>query len=427
MCGSSLHRLDLTANSIDNLPPAIFSGLGQLTHLQLGNNRMNFIADRALEGLLSLAHLNLSNNRISSLPPELFNEARNVREVFLQNNSIDVLAPGLFNELAQLMVLDLSHNQLTSDWINSGTFRKLKNLVYLDVSHNLLERLEVGVFQDNRQLEIIRLHKNRIESVGKSLNGLAHLHTLVLSNNALKQLSSSLLIGVDNIAMLSLDYNQIVSVDPDALKNCPKLQDLHLNGNHLESVPTSLTKVLFLKTLDLGENQLVDIANASFREMRQLYGLRLTENQLEVIGARVFQYMTALHILNLSRNRIRHIEAGAFDGNANLQAIRLDGNALHEIAGLFVGLPNLVWLNISDNRMEAFDYATLPKGLKWLDVHANRIAELGNYLEIEAQLTLSTLDVSSNRLTEVTGNVIPDSVEVLSLNDNLISKVKNTL
>lgn len=322
------------------------------------------------------------------------------------------------------MVLDLSHNKLTSDWINLGTFRKLKNLVYLDVSHNFLVRLEVGVFQDNRMLEIIRLGQNRIESIGKSLNGLASLHTLVLSNNALKKLSSDLLIGVGNIAMLSLDYNQIVSVDSDSLRNCAKLQDLHLNGNHLDASPTSLAMVPFLKTLDLGENQLTDIANASFREMRQLFGLRLTENQIDMIGSKVFQSMNALHILNLSRNRIRHIESGAFDGNINLQAIRLDGNALHAIAGLFVSLPNLVWLNISDNRMEAFDYATLPSGLKWLDIHANRITELGNYLEIEKQLTLSTLDVSSNRLTEVTGSVIPDSIEVLSLNDNLISKVR---
>ena len=37
-------------------------------------------------------------------------------------------------------------------------------------------------------------------------------------------------------------------------------------------------------------------------------------------------------------------------GNGPLQAIRLDGNRLSRMDGLFHDLPNLSWLNVSDNQ-----------------------------------------------------------------------------
>ena len=86
--------------------------------------------------------------------------------------------------------------------------------------------------------------------------------------------------------------------------------------------------------------------------------------------------MTALQILNLSRNKIQFVEDGAFDNNHNLQAIRLDGNLLKDITGMFTRLPNLGWLNVSDHQLEFFDYAMIPVQLQWLDLHANRITQL---------------------------------------------------
>ncbi|CAH0384155.1 unnamed protein product [Bemisia tabaci] len=159
--------------------------------------------------------------------------------------------------------------------------------------------------------------------------------------------------------------------------------------------------------------------------MEQLVGLRLTENNISNVTKGVFDKMVSLRILNLSSNKIRKVEAGTFDFNANLLAIRLDGNYLTDIGGLFSKLPNLVWLNISENLLEWFDYALIPTGLQWLDIHSNRITELGNYFEIESQLHLTVFDASYNRLTEITGNSIPDSVENLYLAHNQIAKVQS--
>nr|XP_026496202.1 toll-like receptor Tollo [Vanessa tameamea] len=425
-CGDNLLILDLSRNLIDTIPPGLLSGLRRLQKLYLQGNGLNSVADRALEGLISLTTIRFSDNQLTSLPPELFSDTKELKEIYLNNNTITVLAPGLFSDLFQLLVLDLSYNELTSDWINTSTFSGLKRLVFLDFSHNRVSKMEIALFRDLHNLQILKMQDNFIEHISENVfSSLANLHTLILSNNRLTNIESFAFMGLHVLSVLSIDSNRISKIHPHALRNCTSLQDLHINGNRLDEVPIALKEIPQLKTLDLGENLIVSIENASFMTMQQMYGLRLTENNIGNISKGVFDKMTSLKILNLSRNKIHKIEAGAFDGNVNLQAIRLDGNYLTDIGGLFAKLPNLVWLNISDNRLEWFDYAMIPTGLQWLDIHANRIAELGNYFEIESQLSLSTFDASSNRLTEITGSAIPNSVEMLYLNDNLISKVQS--
>ncbi|XP_013192163.1 toll-like receptor Tollo [Amyelois transitella] len=425
-CGDNLLVLDLSRNIIDTLPPNLLSGLRRLQKLYLQGNGLNSIADRALEGLISLTTVRFSDNQLTSLPPELFSDTKELKEIYLNNNTITVLAPGLFSDLVQLLVLDLSWNELTSDWINTSTFSGLKRLVYLDFSHNRVSKLEIALFRDLHNLQVLKMQENFIEHIPENVfSTLSNLHTLILSNNRLTTIESYAFTGLQVLTVLSIDSNRISKINSQALRNCSSLQDLHLNGNRLDEVPLALKEIPQLKTLDLGENLIVSIENASFTAMHQMYGLRLTENNIGNISKGVFDKMTSLKILNLSRNKIHKIEAGAFDNNINLQAIRLDGNYLSDIGGLFAKLPNLVWLNISDNRLGWFDYAMIPTGLQWLDIHANRIAELGNYFEIESQLSLSTFDASSNKLTEITGSAIPNSVEMLYLNDNLISKVQS--
>ncbi|KAI4503247.1 hypothetical protein M0802_001469 [Mischocyttarus mexicanus] len=425
-CLSSLKELDLSNNSIESLPTAAFSGLTRLHSLDLRCNAIGFMADRAFEGLSSLAILKLADNRLSSLPPELFSDARCIQEIHLRNNTLNVLPPGLFGELTQLMVLDLSRNELTVEWVNAATFGGLVRLVVLDLSSNRITRLDPTVFRDLYSLQILRLQENLLESLPENtFSALYNLHTLLLSDNRLTVIDSTTLSGLYVLSLLSLDNNRIHTIHPSSLRNASSLQDLHLNGNRLTSVPDALKATTLLRTLDLGENLISEIPSGTFDHVVQLYGLRLTENHIGNLTKGIFDRIKELKILNLSRNRIQYIEPGTFDENLNLQAIRLDGNQLTDISGLFTNLPNLVWLNVSDNKLKWFDYAMIPTGLQWLDIHSNEIHELGNYFEIESQLQLSTFDASENKLTEITGNAIPMSVELLFLNDNLISKVQS--
>ena len=107
--------------------------------------------------------------------------------------------------------------------------------------------------------------------------------------------------------------------------------------------------------------------------------------------------------------------------------IRADNNNLYlfcrleRMDNLFQDLSDLSWLNVSSNAISLFDYAMLPRGLTWLDLHQNAITSLGNYFSLEAEFPrLAHIDASFNRLTELGPQHVPNAVEMLLLNDNQI-------
>uniref|UniRef100_A0A1B0F9C3 TIR domain-containing protein n=1 Tax=Glossina morsitans morsitans TaxID=37546 RepID=A0A1B0F9C3_GLOMM len=424
-CNLDLEVLDVSFNHFVLLPANGFGILRRLRVLQVNNNEISMIADRALSGLKNLQIINLSSNKIVALPSELFSEqASSIQEVYLQNNSISVLSPKLFSNLEQLQALDLSYNQITSTWIDRNTFVGLIRLVLLNLSHNKLTKLEPEIFTDLYTLQILNLRHNQLENIAaETFAPMNNLHTLLLSHNKLKYLDAYALNGLYVLSLLSLDNNNLIGVHPEALRNCSSLQDLNLNGNQLKTIPLALRNMRLLRTVDLGENMISVLEDTAFKGLTNLYGLRLIGNYLENITMNAFKELPSLQILNLARNRIVVVEPGAFEMTSSIQAIRLDGNELSDINGLFSNMPSLLWLNISDNRLEHFDYAHVPSTLQWLDLHKNRLMELSNRFGLDSQIRLQTLDASFNQLQRISPSSIPNSIELLFLNDNLVNSV----
>ena len=157
--------------------------------------------------------------------------------------------------------------------------------------------------------------------------------------------------------------------------------------------------------------------------MQNLWRLQLNNNKLSKVTVGLFKEMKSLQILDLSANIIKEVEKGSLDFNQKLQAVRLDANALENMEGLFVNLHNLIWLNVSDNKISQFDYNFLPVNLRWLDISHNQLSELGNYFDLTSELHLTELDVSFNLLQQLGPHNIPDSIENLMVNDNQISQI----
>uniref|UniRef100_A0A1Y1LF69 TIR domain-containing protein n=1 Tax=Photinus pyralis TaxID=7054 RepID=A0A1Y1LF69_PHOPY len=425
-CSLDIQVLDTSFNHFVLIPASGFSVLRRLRELFIHNNEISMVADRALAGLKALQIFDLSNNKVVALPPELFKDsAGSIKEIYLQNNSISVLAPGLFSNLEQLLALDLSKNHLTSAWINSETFSGLIRLVLLNLSYNRISKLEPAFFRDLYTLQILNLEHNLLQSIpADTFAPMSNLHTLIISYNKITYLDAYSLNGLYVLSLLGMDNNLLEGIHPEAFRNCSSLQDLNLNGNVLSAVPLALKNMRLLRTVDLGENSISALEEPGFRGMNNLYGLRLIGNQLQNISKRAFADLPALQILNLARNKIQRIEHGAFESSPTLQAIRLDANLLTDINGLFADIPSLLWLNISDNQLEWFDYALIPRGLQWLDMHKNNVKEIGNHYALDLELQLQTLDASFNKLTKLSSVSVPSSIELLFLNDNLISVVE---
>lgn len=423
--GVDVRSLDVSWNQLQILPAdSGITRLRQLQHLHLQHNELAEVHGDALSGLTALRILNMSNNKLESLPGGLFASSKELREIYLQHNSLYEMARGLFRRLEQLLVLDLSDNQLSSSHIDDGTFVGLIRLIVLNLSHNALTRIGAHTFKDLFFLQILDLRNNSIGYVeDNAFLPLYNLHTLNLADNRLHHISALLFNGLFVLSKLTLNNNLVVNIDPQAFRNCSDLKELDLSSNALPNVPEALKELSFLKTLDLGENQISEFHNGSFKNLQQLNGLRLIGNSIGNLTRGMFWDLTNLQVLNLAKNKVQQIERGTFEHNTQLEAIRLDANFLTDINGVFNTLSSLLWLNLSDNHLVWFDYAFVPVNLKWLDIHGNFIERLENYFKIQTGLHIKTLDASHNRITEISAMSVPNSVELLFINNNMISLV----
>ncbi|CAH1173852.1 unnamed protein product [Phaedon cochleariae] len=425
-CSLDIQVLDTSFNHFVLIPAHGFSILRRLRELYIHNNEISMVADKALSGLKSLQIFDMSNNKVVALPSELFKDSvGSIKEIYLQNNSISVLAPGLFANLEQLLALDLSRNLLNSAWINADTFSGLIRLVLLNLSYNRITKLDPSFFRDLYTLQILNLEHNSLETIpADTFAPMNNLHTLIISFNKITYLDAYSLNGLYVLSLLALDNNLLEGIHPEAFRNCSSLQDLNLNGNLLKAVPLALKDMRLMRTVDLGENLISSLEDPGFRGMSNLYGLRLIGNKLQNITKRVFADLPALQILNLARNKIQRVEQGAFSYSPNLQAIRLDDNEMTDVNGLFADVSSLLWLNVSENHIEWFDYALIPRGLQWLDMHSNNVQELGNHYNLDFELHLQTLDASFNKLSKIGASSVPSNIELLFLNDNLLTLVE---
>ena len=421
----SLTRLEVTHNKIKVLTDRGFSLLPSLETLLLGHNLISRAEDTSLQGLSNLKRLDLANNELVALPPRFFQPVlSSLEDLYLQNNSISVLPPGLFHGLRRLAELDLSHNEITSHWVGPETFSDLTSLRHLDLSYNKMSRIDAGTFKSLTSLNVLQLHHNEIESIAEdAFASLFDLQTLVLSHNHLTRLDSLPFSGLKSLMSLAIDNNRLESLHDNLFGNVTSLFELNLAGNKLRIVPGSIEKLNNLRSLDLSYNLITDITNTSYQGIEQLYGLNLESNRIGNLTKGIFSDLPSLRILNLAKNNIASIAQATFDDVPDLHALRLDSNKISDVNGLFANLRYLLMLNISVNRISWFDYALIPMGLQWLDIHGNQIEAIGNYFEMETQLKLKSLDVSGNRIQEIEASSFPDGIEIIYIYNNSLRKI----
>nr|ANG08893.1 toll family protein LongTollA [Parhyale hawaiensis] len=424
-CSSDITHLDLSHNDVEVVASGALKGLPHLQELYLNNNQLAKVDDLAFEGLASLHTLDMSGNKLVALPEDAFLPTPQLMYFRGANNSLSVLAPGLFRGLQHLVELDLSHNELKAEWLTESSFQGLIRLIVLNLSHNKIDTLDVQVLRDMYSVQVLILSHNHLTEIPPAaFSSCVNLHTLDLSHNKLNVIGEKAFQGVSVLSFLALDNNAILSVHSAAFTNLTGLRDLNLNGNKLSEIPEATSSLRYLNSLDLGQNLVQSLHNMPVRGLQFLYGLRLAENKIAGnISKNTFHDLPSLKVLNLAKNSIEHIEEGAFETNSKLHAVRLDGNLLTSMNGLFENLPNLKWLNVSANKLEVFDYYFIPSNLLWLSLHNNKIYELSNSFG-RHDLHLEILDVSKNELKHISSINIPDSVNMVFMNDNNITTVE---
>ena len=416
-CMERLQVLDLSHNEISELKggeAAIRSD--SLMELVLSSNYISEVHEAALAGLSRLELLDLSDNQLTSLPERLFRGNGDLLVLSLANNSVAKLDASAFDRSHKLEVLDLSGNELTAESLH---FAHLRSLTEIGLSRN---RIAGRVQADKafpRSLEALRVDNNMAAEL-KGLDGLPNLKELDASGNRMAAVPETL---PASLTHLHLSGNRIQEVAASSISNASSVLVLDLSDNQLTAVPGALGSLQVLQTLDLSGNVVGSLEGASILSLRQLWRLQLRGNRIRQVKRGLFDELRSLQILDLSSNGLGDLERGSFDACEQLRAVRLDANDLESVDGLFADLERLLWLNVSQNSIRAFDYAMVPRSLQWLDVSHNRISELGDYYDLAGELSLTTVEAGFNRIRILGPNSVPDGVETLGLNDNAIEQI----
>ncbi|KAJ8400489.1 hypothetical protein AAFF_G00396130 [Aldrovandia affinis] len=355
---TAVDRLAMAGNRVETLELGF---LGRMSHLKIIDLRLNglrWVQTDGLEPLRQVTHLDLRDNHLTSLD---LSSACSLETLHCQRNQLEVLTLSGFtlraiyasnNRLTtvniypvpnQLIHMDLSRNLLEylPDWVcdtrkievldvthnllselparllSSLSLRKLLAgnnrlqrlpdlldhipLEALDLQHNKLGQLPESFFYKALNLRYMNLSANSLEAIppsSQSEESLSTLQELYLTDNNLNENCAALLVGHQNLRVLHIAYNQLLSFPASKLSKLELLEELNLSGNKLKTIPSTVSSCkrlhtliahsnhisVFPEILNLPEIKLVDLSCNELTEIVLADSVPATLQELDLTG-----------------------------------------------------------------------------------------------------------------------------------------------
>ncbi|XP_027487408.1 toll-like receptor 13 [Corapipo altera] len=448
--------LNLSVNTLHQVPPDAFAHLPRLRTLDLTHNRLELLARGAFCGLLALAHLDLAHNHLSVLPTGVFTGLGNLSTLRLDHNPLLAVAPGALRAVPMLATLRLRGGRLSALGPVATAVGHLPRLDLLDLCGNTLSALAPGLPPALRVLllcnnslgalsgatpevlpeglRVLDLSYNNISDPAPL--GQLHLHNLTrlhLAGNPLDVARllrvvpprsvdvSGLQVGAGGLTelcqhlagpwlqRLQLRHMGLAAMPANALADCPVLGALDISGNRLQNLSCVGQLLGPAQRAALGElvaehNLLRWLPSCHGAPvLRRLHNVSLRFNRILVAGPRAFANTPALRRLRLDVNGLARLDRAALWGLHNLRHLRLDNNLLTDLLpGSFANLHRLRDLNLRNNRVAVL-FPGAFRGLdrlQTLDLGGNNLRHLAA-AALQGLPQLCRLYLDRNRLLEV--------------------------
>ncbi|EDW53445.1 GM12844 [Drosophila sechellia] len=418
----SLQKLDLSENFFAVINADTFAGLeSTLMALKLSQNRLTGLGG-APWVLPELRSLDLSGNTLTELPSTIFEELENLQSLNLSGNHLTPLTGALFKPLDRLQVIDLSRCNIRQ--ISGDLLAGLQDLKHIYLNDNQLQELQDGSFVNLWNISSIDLSHNRIGSIrsGAFVN-VMKLQKLDLHGNQLSAFKGEYFNTGTGIEELDISDNQLSYLFPSSFRIHPRLREIRAANNKFSFFPAELISTLqYLEHIDLSHNQLKTIEELDFARLPRLRVLLVANNQLDMVSEMAFHNSTQLQILDLANNNLDRIGERTFEGLVRLEQLNLEGNRLSELSdGVFerTKLQMLENINLAHNRFEYAPLNALQRQFFFVssvDLSHNKIKELPG--DDSIMVNIKRIDLSFNPLSsKAVHNVLnePKTVRELSL------------
>ena len=296
----------------------------------------------------------LFNNKISSITIDLENSSK-IKETNLPDFY------NIFENFKGLMSLTVKN---TSFHILDRFLQIPNRIFFLNISSNHLEVLPLSLFKMT-SLRILNLSDNNISELPIHMNNFSLLNSLHLSNNRLERLPRFMM-NYKKLTTLKINGNKLSSF-PYSIMFLSNLSDLDISNNLITSIPLNIKYLSHLSTLNASNNVIKTISDV-FQTLRNLKLVDLSNNQLKSLPISLLKN-EKLHALNASGNKIKEINALP----KSLTSVNLANNDLTELPEkLFLKMTHLTNVNLSDNKLSKIPQSLLNlPNLKFLKVSGN--------------------------------------------------------
>lgn len=254
----SLTILNLRENFLDELDNNIFVHLKNLEELNIGQNRIRKIEPKAFDGMKKLRVLYLDDNNLSVVDATVFIPLPALAELYLGINSFSTIPKDAFQELKGLSLLNLQGAALAN--ITIGSFAGLEGLRVLDLSDNRLIRVPTEELKVLSRLEILSLGQNDFETIpNNAFEGLVNMREIKITGSTkLKRIESDAFATNGNLEGIIISSNKaLVDVQEGVFNGLTHLKSLTLKDNALNTLPEGRFPWGELGFLDISENPIV--------------------------------------------------------------------------------------------------------------------------------------------------------------------------
>lgn len=247
----------LTENSITDLP--------KIKTIILTSNGIRHVAPGSFKNLPSLHTLNLSRNHIEVIETNVFNGLENLRNLDLARNKINRIEVNCFDRM-QFETVNFEHNRLfrwNKRWFLRG------EVDFLLFGYNFIDELPENAFQFRVGRIFFNNNKLRRISVGVFRGGgFRRLEGVHFDNNVIDRLDGGVFDGVDFVNVLNLSNNSLTDVDVMLSANM-RISVLVLEDNRLKCVSTTILRML--DEMDIDGNPITCSCVKSWLDWRDKY------------------------------------------------------------------------------------------------------------------------------------------------------------
>ncbi|XP_023216826.1 protein toll-like [Centruroides sculpturatus] len=411
----NLQKLDLNANGFQSVPSSVFRNLTRLEYLNLNRNRIKYLPSDLLRDLSKLRTFSIeSNNELDRIPAQFLKGLHKLEKFYACSCSFSSIDEVLFSDARNLTKVCFDENQIAH--LPSKLFRNNKNLEYIYFTSNEISTLPRGIFRGLSKLLTIRLDKNRLKSLPRDIfSGLTSLQYVDLSHNSITFISENTLQPLNHLKYLDLSHNAFSNISFEISQSLDHLK--MKNASLTEWPPINWTRHE-LTHVDLSDNDFETVKLPIYTP--NYMGFRLSNCNIKTIYLDHWLYGLNMPFYDLEDLNCYGEDKKVLDDKVfyplrrhcpvNCQCFKDE---------------NVVKVNCAKKELENVP-EFLVDNAAIVDLSYNFITEISR-IDCDTWRNVTHLDLSHNLLKRLTGFALPPSLNFLSLRENYLSELPETV